>query len=1170
MRAAVALCLLAATVARSEVRVDLVDGRLAVRHLATGRVWRSPAPSPLGTVLAASGEPATPLVLLDRRADGLRFAAESGGEAVAVTATEEGDAVVFTIDTPDHDVPLDRALAFPPPLTSDLADPQICLAPYGNGLLLPPEVARYRNHTYWGFAADMPFVGLSDGPTGDGYVMILETPYDGGIQLAPIDGRLVPQAVWAGRLGRFAEPRRVRLEFFATGGYVAAAKRYREYARREGTLLTLREKKVARPAVSRLAGAADVWGASAAWAAEAKRLGITAAIVNSQEPGERLAAINALGYLSSRYDNYVDLLEEPDPAKWDNNHGPLDHVARHRDGSLHMGWLTWDKQTQYYQRRSDKMRAAAEAYIAPELVEKPYLARFLDVTTAMNLVENYADDNPYGHEQDMAYKRELFEYVNQRGLVTGGEHGRWWAVPQMDYFEGMMSLNPYFSWPAGHLLKPEEGLAQISDEYREFGLGPARRIPLWELVFGDCVVDYWYWGDTNGYLDEFDPSLSDRKDAFNVLYGTPPMYWVTSLGFGWETEAGRARTLQSYRHTGPWHGEVMWDEMLGHEFLSAERLVQRSTFAGGREAVVNFAAEAREVTVAGRTVTLPPHGFVAVGPRFLAERRMLGNGPATRVRGRLYAAVDGRSTDEPVSVPGLMSDGVATVTVESPERIRIAEGSDPLTLNPAALVEGWDVEHSRLFELDAGGRRLGARVLLVDEGKAELDPRGAWLELATGSETALADLLVSELIFTPEAPEQGDPLTVSAIVANDGWQPVAGGRLRLLVDGLPWAEQPLHLAPRDAETFSFEVDTAALDGPRRFAVVAEPPAGQTEQLVANNRAAAVADIAIDWRRWPRLPAARFRVTAPVVSHRDAVVAAPLQLHDGADPASVRVLDAAGGQAVPSQFENTPANPLRGTLVWQIDGELAPGRGREFDVIVQPAQSGSLRPAGGFWQADSRRIETPVYALDLADGVPRHLRIEIGEQPRRPVITQMVYSSAATGWVDENGQLERLDVLAAGPVRTVVRVERNLADNTTRYARTFTFYADRFEVATEARPSVAGLHHRLYFARGGTVTDSLGRIAALDGKGDAEGIAGESPDWVAVYSDAWALSLVRLEGGGSLSWWDSANLGGLGYSGDPAASRDAFGFYGPQTSPAYAEVEAARRRHPPLVEAVAIE
>jgi hypothetical protein len=78
----------------------------------------------------------------------------------------------------------------------------------------------------------------------------------------------------------------------------------------------------------------------------------------------------------------------------------------------------------------------------------------------------------------------------------------------------------------------------------KFQLGQAYRLPLWELVYHDCVVAQWYWGDYNNKL----PALWDKRDLFNVLYGTPPMFMFDRKL--WETQ--KARFVQSYTNTCPY------------------------------------------------------------------------------------------------------------------------------------------------------------------------------------------------------------------------------------------------------------------------------------------------------------------------------------------------------------------------------------------------------------------------------------------------------------------------------------------------------------------------------------------------------------------------------------------------------------------------------------------
>ncbi len=49
------------------------------------------------------------------------------------------------------------------------------------------------------------------------------------------------------------------MSFWSGGGYVAMAKRYREYAKQTGLFKTLEEKRKSIPAVDLLVGAVNIW-----------------------------------------------------------------------------------------------------------------------------------------------------------------------------------------------------------------------------------------------------------------------------------------------------------------------------------------------------------------------------------------------------------------------------------------------------------------------------------------------------------------------------------------------------------------------------------------------------------------------------------------------------------------------------------------------------------------------------------------------------------------------------------------------------------------------------------------------------------------------------------------------------------------------------------------------
>jgi hypothetical protein len=94
------------------------------------------------------------------------------------------------------------------------------------------------------------------------------------------------------------------------------------------------------------------------------------------------------------------------------------------------------------------------------------------------------------------------------------------------------------------------------------------------------MVSYWYWGDYNNKL----PAVWDRRDLWNALYGTPPMFMFTPKV--WQTY--RQRFVQSYQTATPVARATGYSEMLSHRWLTADHTVQESVFADGTRVTVNF------------------------------------------------------------------------------------------------------------------------------------------------------------------------------------------------------------------------------------------------------------------------------------------------------------------------------------------------------------------------------------------------------------------------------------------------------------------------------------------------------------------------------------------------------------------------------------------------------
>ncbi len=600
------------------------------------------------------------------------------------------------------------------PFFLPMKEPVVAFADYCNGHIYPADSEDFPFPAWGADRLDMPWLGVCDLAKGNGYALIIDTNDDAVVYFERYScaGKkiILPRIYWEPSKGCFAYPRKIIYHFVEEGGYVALAKAYRNYAKEKGLLVTLREKMKSNPNLRLLMGAPDVWVEEALWkedasfypdfVLQAKALGVERMLIQGRSEPRNIAKANSLGYITSEYDVYTDILPLEEGQEMDPLHGriPEDAVLL-ENGERLKGIFTWDTKLQFMKRCPALWIEVAKVTI-PKILEKyPFRGRFLDVVTAEGLYECYDDKHPLTKGDKRESGVELLRYVRSLGLVVGSEHGIWWAVPVIDYMEGMMSGNPaHFSWPAGQLIRPKSKDEEFADPfgnklpkwevYDKWGIGHRWRVPLWELVFHDCVVSTWYWGDSSDFLLESAPEVTLKKEAFNILYGTIPLLWSRT----WSSN--RNLFLQTYRNTCKLH-EVLGDkEMLSHEFLTPDRDVQKTVFSDGTFCIVNFGEKPYSMEFEGRKYLLPQNGFFVKGPRIEQRKILEGKRVVTTIKTKDYFFSDAQGVEVEMRIKGTKK-----------ALLRIG-GGKTVKVNPRLLIPDWDIKTARLFLLDPQGKPL--------------------------------------------------------------------------------------------------------------------------------------------------------------------------------------------------------------------------------------------------------------------------------------------------------------------------------------------------------------------------------------------------------------------------------------------------------------------------------
>ena len=139
-------------------------------------------------------------------------------------------------------------------------------------------------------------------------------------------------------------------------------------------------------------------------------------------------------------------------------------------------------------------------------------------TLVVQLAPCLHPDHPSTIEENEQARLEIMKKTRDLGMIVGSGEGicPTWALPGVDFFEGLMSLRTYtdtrLKIPSGGY---ETDLGNSYQKQAALTLDETRRIPLYQLAFHDYVAGTWVWRDTNYQSTPF----ARKKDLFNILYG---------------------------------------------------------------------------------------------------------------------------------------------------------------------------------------------------------------------------------------------------------------------------------------------------------------------------------------------------------------------------------------------------------------------------------------------------------------------------------------------------------------------------------------------------------------------------------------------------------------------------------------------------------------------------
>jgi hypothetical protein len=297
------------------------------------------------------------------------------------------------------------------------------------------------------------------------------------------------------------------------------------------------------------------------------------------------------GYLTTVYEVFADVIQRPlrtlmTETRYKRCASRLecwpDSIAIREDGQLMNAWQLMGKDGRYYfqSRMCDKEAPKfAKKRIANLNKEINVDGWFLDVVYG-TAHECYSPEHPLTRKESFESKAETCKVVEDLNLVCGTEVGREEAIAYCVYNEGILSIDQWRSYQSGRRMCTLYYGDEVESNIKDYMLNPKYRVPLWELVYHDCMISYWYWGDSHNCCPEYMP----RRDLFLNLYGLPPLF-----SFSAENYEKLADKLEaSYKNTSPLAREVGYEKMISFDYLSDDYTVQKTEFENGVSVIVNF------------------------------------------------------------------------------------------------------------------------------------------------------------------------------------------------------------------------------------------------------------------------------------------------------------------------------------------------------------------------------------------------------------------------------------------------------------------------------------------------------------------------------------------------------------------------------------------------------
>ncbi|PMN07465.1 glycosyl hydrolase [Vibrio lentus] len=228
---------------------------------------------------------------------------------------------------------------------------------------------------------------------------------------------------------------------------------------------------------------------------------------------------------------------------------------------------------------------------------------FLDVDATAMAREDYRDNS---NESDVlsSFNNRMQWLSEQPDLVLGSEDGNSLTTKGIAFAHGLETVgfgwsdkemkenlqSPYYlgRWYPDH--KPDFFFksAKVKEPYKSLLFSPQYRIPLYQAVFHDEVINTHHWHSDSLKLT----NVKAHRDLTAMLYNTPAMVHLTR-DEALSSSSPRLKALKHYQDGFEPIHEQLWDKQLvDFIWLDNSGKVQQTVFDDGSKIIANFSEQA--------------------------------------------------------------------------------------------------------------------------------------------------------------------------------------------------------------------------------------------------------------------------------------------------------------------------------------------------------------------------------------------------------------------------------------------------------------------------------------------------------------------------------------------------------------------------------------------------